>query len=356
MPKYTYTAITEKEYASLLKKSSYTTFYNSPERMKFISKRNRKTGLYQVSAKESTVALVFYQVIPARSGSFVYFQHSPIFIDTRCAEDLVFWQELRAFAQQVGQEEQAVYVRFTPRIPAKKEIVNDIMSAGFKRAPVQELDACVTRTISVPQFKAENLREDLSLLYERANKRNLKTTFSSEPTAIEDFVSIYRTLAAKKQIDFVPVDYLKEELKTYGDTSELLIASVRDDKDTLFAAASIVIQGSTAWYYWAAITDQGREIGADVLMLAETVKELESRKVTILDLWGGSVSREITEKGLPHPWKVMDDFKQGFGASLVEYVPALDVPVKAPLYLAAVFYQRALMTKRGYPYLPLSAA
>lgn len=355
MPKYTFSPVSEKEYASLLKKSSYTTFYNSPERMKFIAQRNRKTGLYQVSLENSPIALVFYQVIPARSGSFVYFQHSPIFIDPRGAEDLTFWQELKSFAQQVGQKEQAVYIRFTPRIPFKKQIVTDIMMAGFKRAPVQELDACVTRTITVSQFKTENLRADLAGLLDRANKRGLKVTFSSDTPAVEDFVSIYRTLAAKKQIDFVPVDYLKDELKAYADNKELVIASVRDEKETLYAAAAIVIQGNTAWYYWSAITDQGKDIGSDVLMLAETIKELGERRVAMLDLWGGSVSKEIAEKGLPHPWKSIDEFKQGFGATLVEYLPALDIPVRAPQYLAAVFYQRALMTKRGYPYIPLSA-
>ncbi|MFZ6022628.1 MAG: peptidoglycan bridge formation glycyltransferase FemA/FemB family protein [Patescibacteria group bacterium] len=354
MPKYTFAPLSEKEYATHIKKASYTTFYNSPERMRFIAHRNRKTGLYKISVNDSVVALAFYQVIPARSGSFVYFQHSPVFIDTRSAEDVTFWQELRSFAVEIGQKEQAVYVRFTPRIPSKKEIVTDIMTAGFKRAPVQELDACVTRTITVAQYAEANLREDHQKMLERARKRNLEPAFSIEVAALEDFVSIYRTLAAKKQIDYVPVDYLKEELKTYAESGQILIASLRDDKETLYAASAIIIQGHSAWNYWSAITDQGKELGADVLLLHETLEELKKRKTTVLDLWGGSVSKEVAEKGLPHPWKSMDQFKQGFGAVLSEYVPTLDLPVKAPQYLAAVFYQRALMLKRGYPYLPLS--
>lgn len=353
MSKYTFAPITEKEYASLIKKASFTTFYNSPERMSFISKRNRKIDSYKVSDGNSDIALVSYQVIPARSGTFVYFQHSPAFIDTRCAEDVTFWQELRTFVQQIGSKEQAVYVRLTPRIPSKREITANIMSTGFKRAPVQELDACVTRVITLNSFSEQNLREDIQASIEHAQKKNLQLTFSTDSTALEDFVSVYRTLAAKKQIDFVPVDYLKEELRTYNDHGQLLIATVRDEKDTIFAAASIVIQGNTAWYYWAAISDQGKEFGADSLLLSGTIEELKKRKISVLDLWGGSVSKEIAEKGLPHPWSTMDQFKQGFGAVLTEYLPALDLPIKAPQYLAAVFYQRALMTKRGYPYIPL---
>ena len=356
MSKYTYSPITEKEYALLIKKASFTTFYNSPERIQFITSRNRKTGLFKVSVDSSDVALVSYQVIPARSGLFVYFQHSPVFIDTRVGEDLVFWQELKTFAASVGQKEQAVYVRCTPRVPTKKEVVSDILMAGYKRAPVQELDACVTRTISIAQYSEQNLRTDVGELLERTRKRGLQATFSMDQKAIEDFVSIYRTLAAKKQIDFVPVDYLKDELKIYGEQKQLLIVSIRDPKDTLFAAAAIVIQGNSAWYYWAAITDQGKEIGADVMLLHESIEELRKHKISVLDLWGGSVSREISEKGLPHPWKALDEFKQGFGATLMEYLPALDLPIKAPQYLAAVFYQRALMTKRGYPYLPLTVS
>lgn len=355
MSKYDYSPISEKEYEKLVSKSSYLTFYNSPERLSFITKRNRKTGLFKVTQNESDIALITYQVIPARSGSFVYFQHSPLFIDPRCAEDSSFWEEFKNFALTIGRKEQAVYVRLTPRVPNKKEIVADIMKAGYKRAPVQELDACVTRVITVPQFKEEYLRTDLSTSLDKSRKKNIKVTFSANALALEDFVSIYRTLSAKKQIDFVPVDYLKDELKIYQEKKQLLIASARDDKDTLYASAAIVIQGTAAWYYWAAITDQGKELGADVHLLTEVIKELDQRGITLLDLWGGSVSREISEKGLPHPWKLLDEFKQGFGATLVEYLPAIDLPVKAPQYLAAVFYQRALMTKRGYPYVPLSA-
>lgn len=356
MPKYTFSPITEKEYATLIKKASFTTFYDSPERMRFIAQRNRKTGLYKVSVNDSPIALVFYQVIPARSGSFVYFQHSPVFIDTRSAEDLTFWQELKTFALEIGQKEQSVYVRFTPRIPAKREIISDILTSGFKRAPVQELDACVTRVISVSTYTEAKLREDHAKMLDRARKRNLEPSFSIEVVALEDFVSIYRTLSARKQIDYVPVDYLKDELKSYAESGQLLIASIRDEKDTLFAASSIIIQGNMAWNYWAAITDQGKEIGADVMLLHETLEELKKRKITTLDLWGGSVSKEVAEKGLPHPWKSMDEFKQGFGATLMEYLPTLDLPVRNPQYLAAVFYQRALMIKRGYPYIPLSAS
>jgi len=353
MPKYTFAPITEKEYAILIKKASFTTFYNSPERMSFIAKRNRKVDLFKISDGNSDVALASYQVIPARSGSFVYFQHAPAFIDTRCADDMTFWQELKAFAQHIGSKEQAVYVRLTPRVPAKKEIIANVIMAGFKRAPVQELDACVTRVINLNSYSEDNLREDIRVALERAQKKNLQLAFSSDAKALEDFVSVYRTLAAKKQIDFVPVDYLKEELRTYNEHGQLLIATLRDEKDTIFAAASIVIQDNTAWYYWAAISDLGKEIGADSLLLQNTIEELKKRKLTLLDLWGGSVSKEISEKGLPHPWAAMDQFKQGFGAVLTEYVPAVDLPIKAPQYLAAVFYQRALMTKRGYPYTPL---
>ncbi len=352
---YEFSPINEKEYAQLIKKASYTTFYNSPERLSFIGKRNRKSGLFKVTQNDSAVALVAYQVIPAKSGSFVYFQHSPLFIDTRVAEDPAFWSQLKNFAHGIGSKEQAVYVRFTPRILSTKTVVADIIEAGFKRAPVQELDACVTRVIAVPQFDEKNLRDDIAVTLERARKKNLTVSFESDQTAVEDFVSIYRTLAAKKQIDFVPVDYLKDELKIYADAEKLLIAKVHDDKGVLFASAAVVVDGDNAWYYWAAISDQGKEVGADVLILAETIPYLAKKKVRLLDMWGGSVSKEISDKALPHPWKELDKFRQRFGASLVEYLPAVDIAVRPPQYLAAVFYQRALMTKRGYPYVPLKA-
>lgn len=355
MATYAYSPITVSEYTTLIKDAQLSTFYNSSLRLTFIKKRNRKTALFKVEAEGSVVALVVYQVIPARSGSFVYFQHSPVFINLAHAEKLEFWTELKDFAYSVGQKEQAVYVRLTPRILNSKQAVTDILAAGYKRAPVQELDACVTRVIKLSTFADTSLRSDLADLQLKAQKRGLTVTFSKMPEAVEDFVAMYRTLSAKHQIDFVPVDYLRDELKIYADQGELLVAIVKDEKDTMYGAAAIILQQDSAWYYWAATTEQGKELGAEVLLLTQSIAALKQLEISELDLWGGSVSRDITEKGLPHPWKQQDLFKQGFGATLVEYLPALDIPIKTPQYLAAVFYQRALMTKRGYPYIPLKA-
>jgi lipid II:glycine glycyltransferase (peptidoglycan interpeptide bridge formation enzyme) len=353
MAVYTYSPISDKDYANLVKKTSFSTFYNSPERLQFIRKRNRRISLFQIVKEGSPVALACYQVIPARSGEFVYFQHSPLFIDPRIADDITFWKELKEFATLIGMKEQAVYVRFTPRIPNTKEIVIDILNAGFKRAPVQELDACVTRFLSVDQYKETQIRTDLQATLERAQKKGLQLDFSEHLTSLEDFISVYRTLSAKHQVDFVPVDYLKDELKIYLEQKQLIIATVKDSKDVIHAASAIVLQGNQAWNYWSVTTSVGIDIGADTLLLHETMLFLKTKKVSILDLWGGTVSKEIAEKGLPHPWKIQDNFKQGFGAVMAEYIPAIDVLIKAPQYMAAGFYQRALMLKRGYPYLPL---
>jgi lipid II:glycine glycyltransferase (peptidoglycan interpeptide bridge formation enzyme) len=353
MAAFTYSPVSDKDYSALIKKASYTTFYNSPERLQFIKKRNRKLSLFQITKDDSVVALACYQVIPARSGEFVYFQHSPVFIDPRVAEDLDFWLELKQFAQLIGRKENAVYVRFTPRVPNNKEVVADILTAGYKRAPVQELDACVTRTISIPQYSEQRLTVEHAKSLEKAQKAGLSVSFSSTQEALEDFVSIYRTLSAKHQVDYVPVDYLKEELRQYLDNNELVIATVKDSKDVISSASAIVIQDNQAWNYWTATTDQGRTFGTDVLILHETIGYLKQKNMTIFDLWGGAVAKDIADKGLPHPWKALDIFKQGFGAILVEYLPALDITIKTPQYMAAVFYQRALMTKRGYPYIPL---
>jgi lipid II:glycine glycyltransferase (peptidoglycan interpeptide bridge formation enzyme) len=356
MATYTFSPVSDKDYASLIKTASYTTFYNSPERLQFIKSRNRKTAQFQITKDGSAVALACYQVIPARSGEFVYFQHSPVFIDPRTADDTAFWEELRNFAQLIGRQENAVYVRFTPRTPHKKDVTNTILTAAYKRAPVQELDACVTRTISISDYDENRIIQQYRDTLGRTKKLNYSVTFTHDrEESLEDFTAVYKTLAAKHQVDYIPVDYLKDELRGYLDAGQLLIAIVKDTNDVISSASAIVLQDNKAWNYWTATTEQGKNHGTEILILHETLLYLKQKNIHLIDLWGGAVSKEVSEKGLPHPWKELDLFKQGFGATLVEYLPAIDVAIKAPQYMAAVFYQRALMTKRGYPYIALKA-
>jgi len=353
MNKYSFTPIKPKEYTKLIKNASYTTFYNSPERLTFIQKRNRKTGLFKISKGKSVVALAAYQIIPARSGSFIYFQHSPVFIDTRTSEDSSFWDSLKDFAYQLGKKEDAIYVRFTPRVPQNSSLTAELLTSGYKKSPVQDLDSCVTRVININEFTEDSLSRNKQDQLEKVKELNLEVNFATTKESLEDFAAIYRTLAAKKQIDFVPLDYLKEELTTYLNKGHLIIAEVKDSEGTLYSGASIVVIGDRAWYYWAATTEKGLSKSTDVLMLTETIKFLHKEKVSILDLWGGAISKSVENKGLPHPWREMDKFKQEFGATRIEYLPAIDITIKRPQYMAAQFYQRAIMMKRGYPYLPL---
>lgn len=345
--------ISRDEYLKHLPLAKNTTFYNFPERLDFIKKRNRNISLYSIVKDRVVSGLLFYQKIPARSGAFVYFQHSPILIDESLAHSVDFWKSLHIFAKEIGKKEGAVYVRLTPRILTSDEVLGNIISAGFTKAPVQEVDACVTRIIKLENFTVKQLRDDAKHALTKAQEAELTVDFNTDEASTESFLAIYKAMVEKKQIDSVPLDYLRDELKSYLTSGKLLITKIHDKSGKLFSASTTIIYKKRAWYYWAATTPQGKEIGSATLMLYSLAEKLRKEGYVELDLWGGAVSKTLYDKHIQHPWTKLDEFKRGFGSELVEFLPAVDVAINPAVYIASTFYQRALMQKRGYPYIKL---
>lgn len=348
---YSFRSVSQDEYSQIIANCDDITFYNLKERMTFLASRKRKMELFVIEKENKPVGAGSWQKIPARSGTFIYFQHSPVCIDERIKKDPELWKELYKYAEGVGRKENVVYVRMTPRVVETPEIIEIVESAGFQKAPVQEVDASVTRIIDVQAFTLKSMTKSIHEELETAAKLDLSVDIKSDAAALQSFMMLYKKVIAKSDTFNLPLDYMKDELDTYLEAGKLIITLVHDTQGNVYSGSATVLGEKTAWYYWTVTTEKGETSGSHALMIHALVTYLKDEGYEMFDLWGEAVPKEVSEKRISHPWLKIDQFKSGFGSKLVEYVLPIDVPVNQAIYRASCLYQRFNMSRRGYPFL-----
>lgn len=353
MANYIFTEVPEEEYRSLALKSPDATFYNTKERFSFLKSQKRKLAFYKIESAKKVVALLQYQHINAKSGSFLYFQHSPLFLDKSVAEDAKLWEELELFAKDLAKKLRVLYVRFTPRIESSDKLREIVEQGGFEKAPVQEVDASVTRIVDLENFSEKQLSTEITEQLKLAKAAELSFKVLDTNAGLEEFLMLYKTVMSKSETFVIPIDYMKAELETYLASKILLTGLSYDAQGALYSACIVILDDATAWYYWTVTNEKGAKNGSHAFMLENMIIELKKRGFKTLDLWGESVPTEVIKRKLPHPWIEIDKFKQGFGTKLVEYLPPIDIPVQTALYRASCLYQRFNMSRRGYPFIGL---
>jgi lipid II:glycine glycyltransferase (peptidoglycan interpeptide bridge formation enzyme) len=348
---YSFLPIDHKTYLTNIKDGSSVTFYNHSERLEFLTSQKRALNTFSIKKNGKQVGVLSYQKVPAKSGTFIYFQHSPILYSLDVAQDQLFWNDLFSFAYQQGRKENAVYARFTPRILGTTDVQEMLDKAGFKKAPVQEVDAAVTRIVELPTFSEKKLSVPINERLEKARKSDLSVTFSTEAAAFESFMVLYKRIISKTDTFKLPFEYMKQELEIYMKAKKLLIALTADSQGTVYSGAAIVIDKPHAWYYWTVTSDKGEELASHELLIRELITKLKDDNYEVLDLWGEAVPQEVYERKLSHPWVGIDTMKKGFGTILREFITPVDVPINNAIYRASCLYQRFNMSRRGYPFL-----
>ncbi|GEM_PF-1906016 len=347
---YSFLELSERDYYKALLKAQNTTFYNNKSRIEFLKLRKRSMKMFIVKQQNKDIALLMYQKISARSGAFLYFQHSPVFLDLSESNSEGFWQELYSFAKDQGKKNNVIYVRFTPRVEQTTRLLQILDTVGFQKAPVQEVDACITRVITISSYKPANIETSLKDTMDILKDQGFIVDIKDDAVTLESFMMMYKKIKTKQGETTLPFDYMKSELEAYLTNKELLTCICHDINGTVYAGAVVVLGKKCSWYYWALTIDKEESLAAQGLLLEELITYLKKNKCQEIDLWGESVTEEIYKRKLSHPWLTIDSFKRDFGSTLVTYITPIDIPINTTVYRASGLYQRFNMARRGYPY------
>lgn len=151
-----------------------------------------------------------------------------------------------------------------------------------------------------------------------AHRHGVTITEDTSAQGLEDFLSIYESMAARQRLSAKPRDYFEA----------LLAVLVARQKGSLFfaelggrrlATALVVHFGQRATYFYGASLEHERRVMAPYLLHFEIMCRAKAMGCEWYDFWG------IAPSGArQHPWENITAFKRKFGGLEVNLVPTLD--------------------------------
>jgi len=341
--------ISREEYLTILPDCKNTTFYNCRARFEFLVSQNRPLFFFKITSSNTSIGILHYQIITTKTGKIMYFQHTPLLLIRLKEEDLVqLFSALKEFVKNELKEKNIPFARFTPRIPGNLLLKQKIYKLGYLRAPVQEIDACVTHVINLGSFDMSSIRKTTRHSIKKGIESGINTVFEDNPLHFTEFLDYYNQMKKIKDFTPLPSPYLQKELEIYSQNKMLLQCKTIKGTDIL-SITEIIIDKDKGYYYHAATSLNGRRTNASHVNLYMVALELKKRGIKSLDLWGGAVPSIAYEKKISHPWKNLDIFKRGFADELQEYLPPLDIPASPLKYAIPFLLQYFRTRKKGYP-------
>lgn len=185
-----------------------------------------------------------------------------------------------------------------PLLPTKSLVLN--LNANLNSLPKDtryEIRKAEEKCLS---FKTSN---DIELFY-KLLQETMKIGGWSIPIK-KEVTNLYRAFQPKNSQLFLvhPPEALDQRLQ------EVLLQKA-------LGGALVIWSGNTAHYMYAALTKEGRELGAAYFLLWNVIEFCQSKKLKYLDLEG--IHDERYPKQTKH-WQGFTKFKQGWGGKVVEY-------------------------------------
>jgi len=344
--------ITEQKYQQFLIRALHDTFYNSTARFEFLKSQDRHVAFFKITKGDEPIGIVHYQIIPAKSGKLLYFQHTPLLFDISSNNAIIeLFEALKVFTKKELQRHKVSFARFTSRIESNPDLMDKIYRLGYIRAPIQEIDASITRLVNIPQFDLTSIRKTTRNCISQGIKAGLQTLVEENPTNFASFLTYYTDMEKMKGFTTLPAKYITKELEIYSKNNMLLqFKTIHNDK--ILSVSEVVIRLNKAYYYHAATSVEGKNMNSSHVNLFHVIEELKKRNIEVLDLWGGVVSQKISDSNIHHPWRSLDVFKKGFTHTLIEYIPPLDLPFSWVSYFIPYVYQYIRTKRKGYPIMP----
>lgn len=245
--------------------------------------------------------------------------------------------EIRDFAKK----RHCVFVRLRPQLLKTPENLNLLKSLGLKPSPMH-LAAEHTVIIDLRPSEEElltNMRRQTRYEVRRAAKAGIIVEKSTAEAAFREFHNIQ--LETAKRQKFIPPDLktLLAEHEAFQNNALIYTAKTKDGQPIAYGL--ILISGHEADYYEAASTDLNRKLPGAYALLWQAMKDLKAQGLLRFNLWG------IAPPNQPHHrYAGVTTFKTGFGGEIVEYVPAHDLVLNQPRYLANFVFETLRKKRR----------
>ncbi|MDO8621391.1 MAG: peptidoglycan bridge formation glycyltransferase FemA/FemB family protein [Candidatus Levybacteria bacterium] len=276
--------------------------------------------------------------IKAKRGHFLYVRQGPVLSDWNKKNANFVLDELKNLAK----EKNASFIRISPLLSLGNYESLGLRNFGLRFSPTHNLDAENRWVLDLTPNEDELLqamRKTTRYLIRHAPDENIKVTVSENEKDLDKFLSIYADTAKNKH--FVPHSQLKEEFAVFSKEKKAKLYLAFQKKEIL-AGAFIVYYGNEAIYRHGATTNIGRKTSASYIAQWQAIKDAKQAGLKQYNFWG------IAPTDNPkHPWQGLSLFKKGFGGRQMDFLHAMDLPIKWNYWITfAIDY--LTMVKKGY--------
>ena len=247
-------------------------------------------------------------------GCYLYLPYGPV------AETAKGFKDAMKDLQELGKQENAVFIRIEPRNPdfVKSFPKNTKKSHDLNPKETWVLDL----TGSEEEYKGK-LPSRLLRYYRNKEKNGITIETSKNPDDIKYLLELQKALAKEKKISTFSEIYLKTELKQPFATLYLV-----KQENQIIAAGLVFDHDKTRYNLQGAQTDEGRKLHATGILTIKLIEDAREKGLELFDFWG------IAPEGAPstHPWAGFTNFKKTFDGREVDFAGTYDVILKPTKY------------------------
>lgn len=267
--------------------------------------------------------------ISAKRGKFIFVPHGPVILKGDKKEII---KNFLDYLKDLGKKENVSFVRFSPILEKKdSNIFNELK---FRNAPIH-MHPELTWELDISKDEEDILREMRKttryLVRQGEKNEDVEIEKSLGEDALKEFERVYLETAGRQSFTPFSFDYLKKEVKSFEDDSQILIFSGKY-KGEVVSSAIIVYYSGIGFYHQGASSLKYPKIPVSYLLQWEAIKEAKSRGCRLYNFWG-----VIPESVKNHPWAGLSLFKKGFGGKEKEYVKTQDYPLSFKYWFTFIF-------------------
>ena len=286
------TPITQsKEWEQLQKDLGEPSFYREEEGFKYLAIKKHIPG-----------------------GCYLYLPYGPV------AETTKGFKDAMKDLQELGEQENAVFIRIEPRNP---DFIKNFPKNTKKSHDLNPKETWVLDLTGTEEEYKAKLPSRLLRYYRNREKNGITIETSKNPDDIKYLLDLQKALAKEKKISTFSENYLKTELKQPFATLYLV-----KQEGNIIAAGLVFDHDKTRYNLQGAQTDEGRKLHATGILTIQLIEDARNKGLELFDFWG------IAPEGAPkdHPWAGFTNFKKTFDGREVDFAGTHDVILKPTKY------------------------
>lgn len=291
--------------------------------------------------KIQAASLVLVKKLPRIPYTIAYSPRGPLF----SSEDALV--ELLQTGKKFSQEQKALVWKMDPPLihpdPLWKKLATEngllLQDTGLDFAGVQPRFVMTLDLRPSLETLLSNMKSKTRYNIRYAERKGVRVFIAKEKKQMGIFYTILQETAQRDGFSIRPLSYF-EALWDNLVQNKLAQVFLTYQEGTPLSGALLFRLGKRAWYVYGASTNENRNLQAAHLIQWEMIKWAKSQGCLVYDFRG--VSGDLNPE---HHLYGLYRFKDGFGATLVEYVGEYDLPLSKGGY---PLWNRALSAHNWY--------